>query len=280
MSTCLELVTDSFSSAFSRRSVTVRHSLVDHPLLQLDAIARLADRLPPDLVRRERRDLPLDNRGYVDAGQGPPSQTVLNIEQSDMRISLREIQCDPAYSALIDACLDEVDVLLGSREGGMCRRSGYLFVSSPAATTPMHFDPEHSFLLQVRGDKTVFSVPRVDPDAIQRELDHYYDGEPCGFDSMQQSADRFELEPGDGVYLPSFVPHWVETRGGLSVSFSIPFYTRASERAEYTNRVNTRLRRLGVSPRPPGASTTVDRAKATLMRSWSHLHHVVGRRTA
>ena len=38
------------------------------------------------------------------------------------------------------------------REGGMVDRAGYLFISSPAATTPMHFDVEHSFLLQV-GDE-------------------------------------------------------------------------------------------------------------------------------
>ena len=33
----------------------------------------------------------------------------------------------------------------------MTRRAGYLFISCPAATTPMHFDVEHSFLLQVKG---------------------------------------------------------------------------------------------------------------------------------
>ena len=153
----------------------------------------------------------------------------------------------------------------------MCRRSGYVFVTAPAATTPMHFDPEHSLLLQIRGRKTVASVPRVEPDAIQRELDRYYDGAPCGLAELEASADRFELGPGDGVYFPSFVPHWVSTHDGVSVSLSIPFYTRYSERAEYVNRVNTRLRRFGMSPRPPGRSTPTDVVKATLLRSWTML---------
>ena len=47
----------------------------------------------------------------------------------------------------------------GDREGGVVRRSGYIFVTSPGSTTPMHFDPEHSFLLQVHGTKRVCSAP-------------------------------------------------------------------------------------------------------------------------
>jgi hypothetical protein len=268
----LDIDATAFAHAFGRRSTAIGHHLLDHPLLQMDAIGDLADRLPAHLVRRERGDLPLDNRGYVDAGTGAPSATIRDIASNGFRVSLREIQCDRDYRALIDTCLDEVATVLGTREGGMRRRSGYLFVSSPAATTPMHFDPEHSCLLQVRGSKTVYSVPRTEPAVIQRELDRYYDGLPCAFDTMQQEALRFELVPGAGVYFPSFVPHWVEAHAGVSVSFSIPFYTRFSERAEYVNRFNKRLRRLRLAPRPPGARVPVDVAKATLLRSWSRVH--------
>jgi hypothetical protein len=265
----LDIDATEFGRAFATCSTLVHHHLVDHPLLQLDAIAALADRLPDGHVRRERGDLPLDNRGYVDAGTGPPSATVRSIATNGFRVSLREIQCDPEYHALIDECLGQVAGLLGDREGGMVRRSGYIFVSSPAATTPMHFDPEHSFLLQVRGAKTVYSVPRHDRATVQRELDRYYDGEECAFDAMQRQALRFELVPGTGVYFPSFVPHWVEAHAGVSVSFSIPFYTRFSERAEYVNRFNTRLRKLHLRTRPPGDRAAVDVAKATLLRSWT-----------
>ena len=71
----------SFAAAFAKRSVYVRHGLSDHPLFTLDAIAELADRLPPESVRRERGDLPFVNAdGYVDVGAGPPSQTILDID--------------------------------------------------------------------------------------------------------------------------------------------------------------------------------------------------------
>jgi JmjC domain len=269
MSSLLDIDATAFEEAFAWRSIAVGHSLVDHPLFSLAAIAELADRLPADSVRRERGDLPLVNReGYVDIGEGPPSATILDIERNGFRVSLRDIQQDGTYRALIDECLDEVEAILGDREGGMRRRTGYLFITAPAANTPMHFDPEHSFLLQVRGVKHV-SVAAFEDDAIrQRELDRYYDSADCDFAAMEEVAEDFRLDPGVGVYLPSFVPHWVTTEAGISISFSIPFYTEFSERAESVNRINRRLRKMHLSPRGPGRSEPVDKVKAASFDLW------------
>ena len=40
----LDIDGSGFNGAFARRSVAVRHDLVDHPLFSLEAIAELADR--------------------------------------------------------------------------------------------------------------------------------------------------------------------------------------------------------------------------------------------
>jgi hypothetical protein len=270
----VQMDTAAFADAFARRSIAVRHSLVDHPLFTIDAIAELADRLPPDSVRRERADLPLANAGfgYVEVGTGPPSETIRDVERSGIRVSLRDIQQAPEYAELINECLDEVEELVADREGGMTRRAGYLFISAPASNTPMHFDVEHSFLLQVKGIKHV-SVASFehDPIARHRELDRYIDGEECDFDAMQETAITTRLEPGVGVYLPSYVPHWVETEAGVSVSFSIPFFTAYTERAEGVSRINRRLRQLHFSPRPLGASEPIDKTKAAVFRSVQRL---------
>jgi hypothetical protein len=258
-----------FAEAFARRSIAVRHSLADHPLFTIDAIAELADRLPPDSVRRERGNLPLATYGkYLDVGEGRPSETIRNVESTGTRVSLRDIQDAPEYAELIDECLDEVQALVAERQGGMTARAGYLFISCPASTTPMHFDREHSFLLQVKGVKHV-SVAAFDDDpaALQREFDRYVDGRECDFGAMQAVAETFTIEPGVGVYLPSYVPHWVETEAGISISFSIPFDTKYVQRAESVIRINKRMRRLHLSPRPIGASEPVDKAKAAVVRS-------------
>jgi hypothetical protein len=266
----LDIDAGAFADAFARCSVSIRHQLVDHPLFTTDAIAALADRLPGPQVRRERGDLSLLNR-HSDAGSGRASTRCARSLRT-RRISLREIQSDTEYRPLIDACHREVAGYVENREGGICRRSGYIFVTSPGSTTPMHFDPEHSFLLQIRGTKRVCSAPMSDAQSRLRELERYFDDEACAFDAMTSTCDTFVLNPGDGLYLPSFVPHWVEQTGDTpSISFSIPFYTRFCARADQVHRVNKRLRRLHLTPRPPGEWPALDRAKASLLRSWTRL---------
>jgi hypothetical protein len=263
----------SFAAAFAKRSVYVKHGLSDHPLFTLDAIAELADRLPPDSVRRERGQLPVVNaEGYVEVGEGPPSQTILDIERNGFRVSLRDIHQAPEYAEVIHDCLDEVNALVADREGGMVDRAGYLFISSPRATTPMHFDVEHSFLLQLRGAKNVHVAAfDDDPGLLERELSRYVDGRECDFAAMDAKAETFGIEAGLGVYLPSYVPHWVDTEAGVSISFSIPFYTAFCRRAQSVYRINRRMRRLHLSPRPPGVSEPVDRTKEAVSRAWSIL---------
>ena len=223
------------------------------------------------MSRSETRK-PLRSMSRIVADGGPsPTSTIRDVERNGFRISLRDIQQDPQYAELIDECLDEVEGILGDREGGMRRRTGYLFITAPASNTPMHFDPEHSFLLQVRGVKHV-SVAAFEDDSIrQRELDRYYDHKECDFAAMEEIAEDFRLDPGVGVYLPSFVPHWVTTEAGISISFSIPFYTEFSERAESVNRINRRLRKMRMSPRGPGRSEPVDRVKAASFDLWGKL---------
>ena len=172
----------------------------------------------------------------------------------------------------MNECLDQVEELVADREGGMTRRAGYLFISCPASTTPMHFDVEHSFLLQVKGTKHVSVASFADdPSHRHRELDRYIDGEECDFEKMQAEAVTTQMGPGIGVYLPSYVPHWVETEAGVSISFSIPFFTAYTERAAAVSRINRRLRRLHVSARPLGESERIDSAKAAAFRSLQKL---------
>jgi Cupin superfamily protein len=260
---------ETFGVAFARRSIVVEHSLVNHPLLSLEAIADLADRLPAASVRREAGSQPVgDAHRYVDVGHGRPSASVLDVERNQFRISLRDVQQVPEYAELVNECLDEVEPLVAAREGGMRFRSGYIFVSCPASTTPMHFDAEHSFLLQIRGAKRVSVAPfERDPEGLRRELDRYVDGRPCDFAAMQACAETFRIGPGTGIYLPSFIPHWVETEAGVSISFSVPFYTRYCELAEGVNRVNSWMRKARISPRPPGRSYRLDAAKSAVFHS-------------
>lgn len=262
---------EEFGDAFARRSIVIQHSLLDHPLFTMEALAQLADRLPPTSVLRKQGQASIarsDDPVYAAVGGGPPSDSILDIERNGLRIVLQDIQQIPEYAEVVNECLDQVEPLVAAREGGMQFRTGYIFVSGPTSATPMHFDPEHSFLLQLQGTKHV-SVAAFQSDRakLALELERYLDGEQCDFQAMQAVAETLQIDPGLGVYLPSFVPHWVETEGDVSVSFSIPFYTRDCRRAQGVYGVNSWLRKAKLSPRALGASEPLDASKAMLFHS-------------
>ncbi len=170
------------------------------------------------------------------------------------------------YNALLDEILDPIASLLGDREGGMCRREAFIFISSAESITPVHFDPEHNFLLQIRGVKQMHVGRFATVTDGQRELERYYMGGHRNIEHMPENADLFRLEPGRGVYVPSHAPHWVTNEGLACVSLSITFHTRAILRRENVYRVNHRLRRLGISPSPPDKSKVVDAGKLAFHR--------------
>lgn len=249
----------------------MRHSLVDHPLLTPDAIADLADDMPSSAVELHRSDLPVLLPDGAPELRGRPSDTVRELETGGIWMVLWNIEQVSEYEMLLNDCLDEVERHVGDRHGGMRDRKAYLFLSAPGAVTPAHFDPEHNLLLQVRGTKEMTVGRFADPADQQRELDRYHGGGHRNLERVPEEATPFVLDPGDGVYVYPFAPHWVRNGEAASVSLSITFRTYASRRVERVHRFNARLRRAGLSPRPAGSSPARDRAKATVMEAKSRL---------
>jgi hypothetical protein len=255
-----------WASAFGKRPIDVAHSLADHPLLQLDAIAELVDRFP-GRIERHRADLPLVVEGGAPEIYGPPSETVREIESNGCWMVLWYLELDPAYRALLDACLDEVVSHMPPEGGRMLRREAFLFLSSPNAVTPIHFDHEHNFLLQIRGTKAMHVCPFQDAESECRELERLYDGGKFldrNLGAVPSEGETFELGPGQGVYVPSFMPHWVQNGDSASISLSITFRTPASLRLERVHLLNAGLRRAGLSPKRPGVSPVLDRLKESV----------------
>jgi hypothetical protein len=256
----LDLDTERFGSALGRQPVAVRHSFVDHPALTLDALAELADRYP-GRMERHRSDLPQVMPGGAPDLDGPPSETVRGIESNGCWMVFWYIDQVPEYKDILDRCIDQVEPYVPLEMGGTRQREAFLFLSAPNALTPIHFDPEHNFLLQIRGHKDMNVCPFESPEGELRELERYFDGGHRNLEAMPSDGECFGLDPGDGVYVPPFMPHWVQNGPEASVSLSITFRTQASLRSERVHRVNARLRRFGLSPAAPGGSPVRDRAK-------------------
>jgi hypothetical protein len=256
-----------FADSFGRHPLSVTHQLGEHPLLALESLARLAERLPADRVEHNLGDLPkVVDPNDVKQADLPVGEIARTIDSNGCWMVLKNIELDPGYAALLDEALDEVDALVGPREGGMTGKEGFIFLSSPGSVTPSHTDPEHNFLLQVRGTKDMNVGRFVDSTIEQLALEQALGGGHRNIRWEPHEPRRFHLEPGDGVYVQPHAPHWVDNGPSASVSLSITFQTPSNRRAIRVHSMNAKLRRLGMSPAAPGRRTRVDRGKEACTR--------------
>jgi hypothetical protein len=159
------------------------------------------------------------------------------------------------------------------KRGKMHRRVAFVFVSSPNSVTPVHFDIEHSLLMQVTGSKIV-SIGCFESNAVRRnEFDRYWDGSHGRIETLPPEIAAYTLTPGRAVYIPPGTPHWVHNGPDISLSVTLTYFTAATVRENRIEDFNSRLRRLHMNPREPGRSTTADMAKICAMGLWA-----VGRR--
>jgi hypothetical protein len=263
-----------FAEAYGQSPIHVRHRLAEHPLLTVDALADLADSLPIDRVEHNMGKVPTVLVGSAPTLDLPSGEIARGIESNGCWMVLKNIEQNPAYRDLLYSTLDEVVSLIQGREGSMQDREGFVFLSAPGSVTPSHVDPEHNFLLQIRGTKD-FHVGRFpDAETEQRDLEQFYGGGSRNIDHLPADVQTFALGPGDGVYVPPNAPHWVQNGDLVSVSLSITWRTPVTDRVARVHGINARLRRLHLSPRAPSGDSVRDRAKASLSRSLATIRRV------
>jgi hypothetical protein len=268
--TWLELP-EELAVALDREPLRFQHRLTGNPLLSLGSLAELTERLPRTWISHHRADVslvtPTNELSSLDLS---PREVVDGLAENSCSARLYHVQNVPGYRDLVMSCLDEVEPLLGRRGEGMSQRDASLFLGSPGAVVPAHFDLHHNLLLQVEGSKELSVGIFDDPRDHDRELDIAL-SRSRNLAVLPTSATTFHLEPGDGIYLPPWGVHWVQGESEVSVALSCSFSTRVTEQTELIRRWNSRLRQLGRSPLPPGRSETVDRAKAAAVRSRDRL---------
>ena len=132
----------------------MRHCLTDHALLQLPRLIELATVLPESSVEYNQADLPIEQEYLATPRNGLTiDQTIRQIEECHSWMVLKNVERNPPYKALLDECLEEIAPHVRTMSPQLENREAFVFVSSPQAVTPYHCDPEHNFLLQIRGDK-------------------------------------------------------------------------------------------------------------------------------
>jgi hypothetical protein len=251
---------------FDQHPFLVWHCLVDHPLFELPRLIELAQALPRQSIEYNAGDLP------VSLGSKPTPANGLSADETLRRIRdcrswmvLKNVEQNPQYAKLLEQCLGGISRSAAGRIANMRQQEGFIFISSPGAITPYHMDPEHNFLLQIRGSKTVAIFDPADRELLPNEtLERFHSGfrRKLMLDESHRNRGReYHLVPGVGLHFPVTAPHWVRNGEEVSVSFSITFRTPECDRRETLYRINSKLRKLGIAPVEPGRSAWRDASK-------------------
>ena len=255
-----------FDDAFPGRSLEFSHDLHLDDRLTLAAVADLADRLPRRSVIADTAAQPL----LVPQGGPPrgalerPGDVIRDLHNANAWLTLLNVEDDPGMADIMNTQLDQLESGMTARQAKrvkMRKRVAFVFVSSPNSVTPVHFDIEHSLLMQVSGSKTV-SIGRFESDAARRhEFDRYWDGAHGRIETLQPEEAAYTTMPGRAVYIPPGTPHWVHNGPDISLSVTLTYFTAATVRENRVESFNALLRRRHMKPREPGQSVAVDTAK-------------------
>jgi hypothetical protein len=257
---------DAIRAQFERVPFMINHTLCSHPLLQLPRLVELAAALPESSVEFNHADIPL-NQEYLKTPRNGLSiaETLHQIEHCRSWMVLKNVEHDPAYRQLLLDCLSPLRPCTEPVAPGMCLPEAFIFVSSPRAVTPFHCDPEHNFLLQIRGSKQMGVFDRENSKVVtQLQLEEKANGAHRNLpftEDMHRHEKLFHLRPGTGVHVPMHCPHWVRVDDVVSVSFSVTFRSRVSARRDAVLRINSRLRRFGFEPAKPDRHVWNDELK-------------------
>jgi hypothetical protein len=232
------------------------HELRDHPLFELEALAQLGESLPDGSIEYNRGDLPIGVDGKPARPAISIGQTIRHIAETGSWAVLKNIEQNPLYAAILADLLEELRPQIEARTGKMMMTQAFVFVSSPNAVTPYHFDPEHNILLQLRGSKVMSQFPAGDAKYAPDEIhEGYHTGGPRELtwrEELSQGGREFRIVPGEALFVPVMAPHFVRNGPEPSISLSITWRSEWSFAEADARAFNGVLRRAGITPRRTG----------------------------
>jgi hypothetical protein len=259
-----------FAAHYPEAPHILPHDLASHPLLEIEALAQLAEKLPITSVEYNRGDLPIGVDGKPGSNGMTIAETIRKVAEAESWAVLKNIEQVPAYRDLLLGLLEEIRPEIEAATGAMLTPQGFIFVSSPNSVTPYHFDPEHNILIQIRGTKVMTQFPAGDTRFVPDEShETYHSGGPRELkwdDAMLPHGIEFPLGPGEALFVPVMAPHFVKNGPAPSVSLSITWRSEWSYRESDARIFNAILRERGFWPAAPGRFPHQNYAKAYAFR--------------
>jgi hypothetical protein len=269
---CLDLDPSTFRESFDREPFGFDHTLSGLDLFDFDSLKMLAGRYNgSDYFVAAGAPTPGTVFYSVPHSQCSPVEALDHLGTGAYRVLLkRPERYELRFRQLLDTLFKQVvDLRGGLGVEKVVRLEGAILISSAVTTTPFHFDPEIGFFSQIEGEKIyhVYSPTTIS----EMELERFYVRGSVNIGQVDlQGRDPtrehvFNLIPGKGLHQPQNAPHWVETCGARSISYTFVFETDATRALGRVRGFNYCQRRLGLKPSLPGSRPKLEAFKAGSM---------------
>jgi hypothetical protein len=260
-----------YASQYNRVPFPFTHNLHQLDIFQFDAICDLAARYSEaysDFYVAE--SAAAAGSAFFDAAQVhlKPKEAIDQIDARPTRILLKRLENhDKQFRELADLLISQLRAMPGGLgDLPIQRMQTSMFISSAAATTPLHFDPEVNFFAQIEGEKNYHVYPPTE--VSEPELESFYSKGKISIGQLDitklnpKEEHLYNLQAGRGFHQPQNAPHWVQTGASRSISYSVVFETSADRTLARTRAFNHYERMLGMNPTPPGENPQIDTVKS------------------
>lgn len=264
-----------FAAAYPETPHIIAHDLAKHKLLSLVSLGSLASKLPEKSIEYNRGNLPIGVDGKPGATGLSIEETILHIASTNSWAVLKNIEQVTEYKALLLTLLSELKPAIEAKTGKMLRPQGFIFISSPNAVTPYHFDPEHNLLMQLTGSKVMTQFPAGDATYAPDEIhEGYHSGggrELVWRDELAEGGTDFSLSPGEALFVPVMAPHYVRNGPQSAISLSITWRSEWSFAEADARGFNRLMRHTKLHPKAPERWPATNRGKSLAYRCWRKL---------
>jgi Cupin superfamily protein len=275
----LEIPPDIVERSFNREPFGFNHNLNQLDMFELESLAQLAAKqygqgCEQDFFLASSATAPDQKFRAVESVNLELAEAFRSLKEHSIRILLKRPENhDARFRKLRDGVVEQIlDRSAELRNDRILRLESAIFITSATTLTPFHFDPSAVFFCQILGEKTyhLYSPTTL----TEPELEQFYfrgmvdiaQVELTKRDPTQEHV--FRLSAGNGLHQPQNAPHWVETQGDISVSYSFFFETQTARKINRTRGFNHYLRMAGAQPEPPGLHPSMDALKAEAMNVW------------
>lgn len=223
-------VTKDNTNKLDFQSFSLNHSItIDH--VNLDLIKNVIRDLPShniaytsdsDNVQADFEHILRDKTQYLDA-----EKVTQDLLHSKSYLALSNVEQHPLLKGLCDQITQEIRLAYHSKIKGA---NYWIFVASPNAITPFHFDRFSNFIFQLRGNKELTIFPNFNDQVLNPEdCEKYCNGKIVKApwkDEMDELGTKYILRPGMGAHIPFTSAHHLKNgTDDISITISVFFHS-------------------------------------------------------